>query len=164
MHALAGLLGRHLWDVILVVAVQRLFSTSGAGIGFGAVNTNSGTIPDAGSFGSALVQASGVLLRTLPLLGVREHIMTAQRHITAKRIVVAWAKRQQARDQVIQMMRNTADAGEAAASKTSFAAFGNLLLAPIAAALGSLAIQRRLTVPEHLMAPEYAGLSSRCLL
>jgi hypothetical protein len=37
--------------VILVVVVQLLFSMLGAGIGLGTVNTNSGTTPDAGSFG-----------------------------------------------------------------------------------------------------------------
>jgi hypothetical protein len=39
--------------VILVVAVQLLLSMLGAGIGLGTVNTNSGTTPDASSFGMA---------------------------------------------------------------------------------------------------------------
>ena len=37
--------------VILVVVVQLLLSTLGAGIGLGTVNVNAGTTPDAGNFG-----------------------------------------------------------------------------------------------------------------
>lgn len=37
--------------VILVVVVQLLLSTLGAGVGFGTVNVNAGTTPDAGSLG-----------------------------------------------------------------------------------------------------------------
>ena len=37
--------------VILVVAIQLLFSTLGAGIGLGTVNVNAGTTPNAGSLG-----------------------------------------------------------------------------------------------------------------
>jgi hypothetical protein len=46
-----------------------------------------------------------------------------------------------------------ADASAAAASKTSFAAFGVLLLGALAAALGgSLAVQRRLQVAHRTIA------------
>jgi hypothetical protein len=83
-------------------------------------------------------------------------IMAAQQHIShdeaAKRFDDTQAKLQQARDQATQAAKNTADASAAAASKTSFAAFGNLLLAAIAAAIGgSLAVQRRLTAAQRVV-------------
>ena len=57
-------------------------------------------------------------------------IMAAQQHIShddaAKRFDDAQAKLQQARDQAVQTAKNAADASAAAASKTSFAAFGDL--------------------------------------
>jgi hypothetical protein len=79
------------------------------------------------------------------------NIMAAQQHIShddaAKRFDDAQAKLKQAKDQAVQMAKNAADASAAAASKTSFAAFGDLLLGAIAAAIGgSLAVQRRLLV------------------
>jgi hypothetical protein len=83
-------------------------------------------------------------------------IMAAQQHIShddaAKRFDDTQAKLKQARDQVTQAAKNAADASAAAASKTSFAAFGNLLLGAIAAAIGgSLAVQRRLTVAQRIV-------------
>jgi hypothetical protein len=83
-------------------------------------------------------------------------IMAAQQHIShdeaAKRFDDTQAKLQQARDHATQAAKNTADASAAAASKTSFAAFGNLLLAAIAAAIGgSLAVQRRLTAAQRVV-------------
>jgi hypothetical protein len=79
------------------------------------------------------------------------NIMAAQMKIShdeaAKRFDDAQAKLKQARDKAIQTAKDAADASAAAASKTSFAAFGVLLLGGIAAALGgSLAVQRRLRV------------------
>jgi hypothetical protein len=76
-------------------------------------------------------------------------IMAAQMKIShdeaAKRFDDAEAKLKQTRDQAIQTTKDAATAGAAAASKTSFAAFGVLLLALIAAAIGgSLAVQRRM--------------------
>jgi hypothetical protein len=83
-------------------------------------------------------------------------IMAAQQHIShdeaAKRFNDTQAKLQQARDQATQTAKNAADTGAAAASKASFAAFGNLLLGAIAAAIGgSLAVQRRLTVAQRVV-------------
>jgi hypothetical protein len=83
-------------------------------------------------------------------------IMAAQQHIShgdaAKRFDDAQAKLQQTRDQAVQTAKNAADASAAAASKTSFAAFGNLLLGAIAAAIGgSLAVQRRLQVSQRVI-------------
>ena len=67
-------------------------------------------------------------------------IMAAQQHINhddaAKQFNDAQAKLQQTRDQAVQTAKNAADASAAAASKTSFAAFGDLLLGAIAAAIG----------------------------
>jgi hypothetical protein len=78
-------------------------------------------------------------------------IMAAQMKIShdeaAKRFDDAEAKLKQTRDQAIQTAKDAADASAAAASKTSFAAFGVLLLDLIAAAIGgSLAVQRRILI------------------
>ncbi len=83
-------------------------------------------------------------------------IMAAQQHIShddaAKQFDNAQAKLQQTRDQAIQTAKNTADASAAAAAKTAFAAFGNLLLGAIAAAIGgSLAVQRRLIASQRIV-------------
>lgn len=82
------------------------------------------------------------------------NIMAAQQHIShddaAKRFNDAQAKLQQTRDQAVQQAKNAADASASAASKTSFAAFGNLLLGAIVAAFaGSLAVQRRVTTTQR---------------
>ena len=78
-------------------------------------------------------------------------IMAAQMHTShddaAKRFDDAQAKLKQTKDQAIQTAKNAADASAAAASKGSFAAFGDLLLGAIAAAIGgALAVQRRVQV------------------
>lgn len=68
----------------------------------------------------------------------------------------AQAKLQQTKDQAIQTAKNAADTSAAAASKTSFAAFGVLLLDAIAAAIGgAIAFQRR-----SLGAPRFARQTS----
>lgn len=84
------------------------------------------------------------------------NIIAAQSHIShddaAKRFNDTQAKLQQARDQAVQSAKNTADASAAAASKTSFAAFGNLLIGAIVAAFGgSLAVQRRMSVAQRVV-------------
>ena len=83
-------------------------------------------------------------------------IMAAQMHISQddanKRFEDAQAKLNQEKDQAVQTAKNAADASASAASKTSFAAFGNLLLGGIAAAIGgSLAVQRRLQISERVV-------------
>ena len=83
-------------------------------------------------------------------------IMAAQQHISpdeaTKRFNDAQAKFDQEKQQAIQTAKNAADASAAAASKTSFAAFGDLLLGAIAAAIGgSLAVQRRLQVAQRVV-------------
>ena len=83
-------------------------------------------------------------------------IMAAQQHVShddaAKQFNDAQAKLQQTRDQAVQTAKNAADASAAAASKTSFAAFGDVLLGAIAAAIGgSLAVQRRLQVSQRVI-------------
>jgi hypothetical protein len=61
----------------------------------------------------------------------------------------------------VQTAKDAADASAGAASKSSFAAFGDLLLGAIAAAIGgSLAVQRRLTVAQRVVAADPAGLSA----
>src|SRR4029077_3819818 len=82
-------------------------------------------------------------------------IMATQMQIShdeaAKRFDDAEAKLKQTRDQAVQTAKDAADASAAAASKTSFAAFGNLLLGALFAAIGgSLAVQRRLQVSDRV--------------
>jgi hypothetical protein len=84
-------------------------------------------------------------------------IMAAQMKISrdeaAQKFDNAQAKLKQTRDKAIQAAKDAADASASAASKTSFAAFGVLLLGAIAAALGgSLAVQRRLLVAHRTIA------------
>jgi hypothetical protein len=83
------------------------------------------------------------------------NIMAAQMQISheeaVKRFDDAEAKLKQTRDQAVQTAKDAADASAAAASKTSFAAFGNLLLGALFAAIGgSLAVQRRLQVTNRV--------------
>ena len=83
-------------------------------------------------------------------------IMAAQMKIShddaAKRFDDAEAKLKQTRDQAVQTAKVAADASAAAASKTSLAAFGVLLLGLVSAAVGgSLAVQRRLLVTRRTM-------------
>lgn len=83
-------------------------------------------------------------------------IMAAQQHIShddaAKQFDDAQAKLTQARNEAIQTAKNAADASARAASKTSFAAFGDLLLGALAAAFGgSLAVQRRIFVSQRIV-------------
>jgi hypothetical protein len=84
------------------------------------------------------------------------NIMAAQQHIShddaTKQFNDAQTKMQQTRDQAVQSAKNAADASAAAASKTSFAAFGNLLIGAIVAAIGgSLAVQRRLSTTQRVV-------------
>jgi hypothetical protein len=89
-------------------------------------------------------------------------VMAAQMKIShddaAKRFDDAQAKLQQTKDQAVQSAKNAADASAASASKASFAAFGVLLLGSIAAAIGgSIAVQRRLTVTQHIVPANHVG-------
>jgi len=82
--------------------------------------------------------------------------MAAQQHIShdeaAKQFDDAQAKLKQTRDQAVQTAKNAADASAAAASKTSFAVFGDLLLGAIAAAIGgALALQRRVSMSQRVV-------------
>lgn len=83
-------------------------------------------------------------------------IMAAQQHVdhdaAAKQFDDAQAKAKQTKDQAVQTAKDAADASAAAASKTSFAAFGDLLIGALAAAIGgSLAVQRRLQVSQRVV-------------
>ena len=84
-------------------------------------------------------------------------IMAAQQHVSADQATQqfndAQAKFQQEKAQAVQTAKNAADATAAAASKTSFAAFADLLIGAIAAAIGgSLAVQRRTHVSRRVVA------------
>ena len=83
-------------------------------------------------------------------------IMAAQQHIpldqATKQFDDAQAKLQQQKDQAIQTAKNAADATATAAARTSFAAFADLLIGAIAAAIGgSLAVQRRMQVARRVV-------------
>ena len=83
-------------------------------------------------------------------------IMAAQQHISiddaTKQFNDAQAKLQQEKAQAVQTAKNAADATATAASHTSFAAFADLLIGAIAAAIGgSLAVQRRLQVAQRVV-------------
>jgi hypothetical protein len=83
------------------------------------------------------------------------NIMATQMQIShdeaAKRFDDAEAKLKQTRDRAVQTAKDAADASAAAASKTSFAAFGNLMLGALFAAIGgALAVQRRLLVSNRV--------------
>ena len=75
-------------------------------------------------------------------------IMAAQQHVSRDQAAQQFnndqSRLEQKKAQAIQMAKNAADASAAAVSKTSFAAFADLLIGALAAALGgSLAVQRR---------------------
>ena len=83
-------------------------------------------------------------------------IMAAQQKISpddaTKQFDDAQAKLKRERDAAVQTAKNAADESAAAASKTAFAGFGDLLLGAIAAAIGgSLAVQRRLQVSQRVV-------------
>lgn len=85
--------------------------------------------------------AAGAKERVISIIAAQQHIGHDQ---AAKQFDDAQARIKQAQDQAAQVARNAADASAAAASRTSFAAFADLLLGAIAAAIGgSLALQRR---------------------
>ena len=82
-------------------------------------------------------------------------IMAAQQHNpadqAAKQFDDAQAKLQQAKAQAVQTAKNAADATATATAHTSFAAFADLLIGALAAAIGgSLAVQRRMHVAQRL--------------
>lgn len=84
-------------------------------------------------------------------------IMAAQEKIShddaARQFDQNQAKFEQEKAKAVQVAKNAADESAAAASKTSFAAFGDLLLGLIAAAIGgALAVQRRVLVSRRVVA------------
>ncbi len=88
--------------------------------------------------------AQGARTRIISIMAAQQHVSTDQ---ATKQFDNAQAKLKQARDQAVQTAKTAADDSAAAASKTSFAVFGDLLLGAIAAAIGgSLAVQRRRAV------------------
>ena len=105
--------------------------------------TNLATYAKAGPDGDAAKQ------RVVAIMAAQQHIAIAD---AAKQFDTNEAKLKQARDKAVQAAKDAADASAAAASKTAFAGFGNLLLGAIAAAIGgSLAVQRRLQVSQRVV-------------
>ncbi len=83
-------------------------------------------------------------------------IMAAQQHISADQASQQFdqdqAKFQQEKAQATQTAKNAADATATAASHTSFAAFADLLIGMIAAAIGgALAVQRRMLTTQRVV-------------
>ncbi len=91
--------------------------------------------------------AQGARTRIISIMAAQQHVSMDQ---ATKQFDDAQANLKQTRDQAVQTAKNAADDSAAAASKTSFAAFGDLLLGAIAAAIGgSLAVQRRRAVTQR---------------
>ncbi len=88
--------------------------------------------------------------RIIAIMAAQQHISTDQ---ASKQFDDAQAKLQQQKAQAIQTAKNAADATATAAAHTSFAAFADLLIGAIAAAIGgSLAVQRRMQVARRVVA------------
>ena len=91
--------------------------------------------------------AAAAKTRIVAIMAAQQHISTDQ---ASKQFDDAQAKLQQAKAQAVQTAKNTADATATAAAHTSFAAFADLLIGAIAAAVaGSLAVQRRIHVAQR---------------
>lgn len=93
--------------------------------------------------------AAAAKTRIVAIMAAQQHISTDQ---AAKQFDDAQAKLQQQKAQAVQTAKNAADATATAASRTSFAAFADLLIGMIAAAVaGSLAVQRRMHVSSRVV-------------
>jgi len=93
--------------------------------------------------------AAAAKSRIIAISAAQQHISTDQ---ASKQFDDAQAKLQQEKAQVIQTAKNAADVSASAAAKTSFAAFADLLIGAIAAALGgSFAVQRRLQTTHRVV-------------
>ncbi len=93
-------------------------------------------------------EAAAAKDRVIAIMAAQQHISTDQ---ATKQFDDAQAKLQQQKDRAIQTAKNAADAAATAASHTSLAAFADLLIGAIAAAIGgSLAVQRRIYVARRV--------------
>ncbi len=94
--------------------------------------------------------AAAAKTRVVAIMAAQQHISTDQ---AAKQFDDAQAKLAQAKAQSVQTAKNAADATATAAAHTSFAAFADLLIGALAAAIGgSLAVQRRVSVSRRTVA------------
>ena len=93
--------------------------------------------------------AADARTRVVAIMAAQQHISTNQ---ASQQFDQAQAKLQQTKDQAIQTAKNAADATATAASHTSFAAFADLLIGMIAAAIGgALAVQRRMLTTQRVV-------------
>ena len=93
--------------------------------------------------------AAAAKTRVIAIMAAQQHISTDQ---ASTQFDDAQAKLQQEKAQATQAAKNAADATATAVSRTSFAAFINLLIGAIAAAFGgSLAVQRRMRVSQRVV-------------
>ena len=93
--------------------------------------------------------AAAAKTRIVAIMAAQQHISTDQ---ASKQFDSAQAKLQQQKTRAIQIAKNAADATATAAAHTSFAAFADLLIGAIAAAIGgSLAVQRRIQVARRVV-------------
>ena len=101
-------------------------------------------VTDLATYAKGGPDADGAKTRIVAIMAAQQHIPTDQ---AAKQFDDAQAKLQQAKAQAIQTAKNAADATATVAAHTSFAAFIDLLVGAIVAAIaGSLAVQRRVNV------------------
>ena len=93
--------------------------------------------------------AAAAKTRIIAVMAAQQHISTDQ---ASQQFDQAQAKLQQEKAQAIQTAKNAADATATAAAHTSFAAFADLLIGAIAAAVGgSMAVQRRLQTTQRVV-------------
>jgi len=93
--------------------------------------------------------AAAAKTRIIAVMAAQQHISTDQ---ASQQFDQAQAKLQQEKAQAIQTAKNAADATATAAAHTSFAAFADLLIGAIAAAIGgSMAVQRRLQTTQRVV-------------
>lgn len=93
--------------------------------------------------------AAAAKTRIIAVMAAQQHISTDQ---ASQQFDQAQAKLQQEKAQAIQTAKSAADATATAAAHTSFAAFADLLIGAIAAAIGgSMAVQRRLQTTQRVV-------------
>ena len=93
--------------------------------------------------------AGAARTRVIAIMAAQQKISTDQ---ATQQFDAAQAKLQQTKAQAVQTAKNAADATASGAAKTSFAAFADLLIGAVAAAIaGSLAVQRRIQVAQRMV-------------
>ena len=106
-------------------------------------------VTDLATYAKGGPDAATAKTRIIAIMAAQQHISTDQ---ATKQFDDAQAKLAQAKAQAVQTAKNAADATATAAAHTSFAAFADLLIGALAAAVaGSLAVQRRMHVSQRVV-------------